>query len=75
MSVPVEPLVIALTGGIAAGKSAVARRFEVFGVHAHDADVAAREVIAYGTPGLDAVVEAFGADVLDGTGRLNRRLR
>ena len=66
-------LVIALTGGIAAGKSAVARRFEVLGVHVHDADLAAREVVAPGTPGLAAVAEAFGEGVLDETGTLDRR--
>ena len=69
----VNTLIIALTGGIAAGKTAVTRRFEALGVHVHDADIAAREVIAPGTPGLTAVVEAFGADVLDGTGKLDRR--
>jgi len=64
--------VVALTGGIASGKSAVTRRFEALGVHVHDADVAAREVIEPGTPGLAAVVDAFGADVLDDAGRLDR---
>jgi dephospho-CoA kinase len=65
-------LVIALTGGVAAGKSAVTRRFEALGVHVHDADVAAREVIDPGTDGLAAVVDAFGHEVLDDTGRLDR---
>jgi dephospho-CoA kinase len=63
---------IALTGGIAAGKSAVARRFEALGVHVHDADVAAREVVEPGTRGLAEVVDAFGPDVLDAAGRLDR---
>ena len=65
-------LVIALTGGVAAGKTAVTRRFEALGVHVHDADVAAREVIEPGTPGLAEVVAAFGAGVLDDSGRLDR---
>ncbi|WP_108470968.1 dephospho-CoA kinase [Rhodanobacter thiooxydans] len=65
-------MAIALTGGVAAGKTAVTRRFEALGVHVHDADVAAREVIEPGTPGLAAVVEAFGAGVLDDSGRLDR---
>lgn len=65
-------LVIALTGGVAAGKSAVTRRFEALGVHVHDADVAAREVIEPGTDGLAAVVDAFGHEVLDDTGQLDR---
>ncbi|KRE88516.1 dephospho-CoA kinase [Frateuria sp. Soil773] len=63
--------VVALTGGIAAGKSAVSRRFEALGIHVYDADVAAREVVEPGTAGLAAVVAAFG-QVLDAEGRLDR---
>lgn len=65
-------LVVALTGGVAAGKSAVTRRFEALGVPVHDADVAAREVIAPGSEGLAEVVAAFGADVLGDRGQLDR---
>ena len=65
-------MVVALTGGIAAGKTAVTRRFEALGVHVHDADVAAREVIEPGTPGLAEVVAAFGTAALDNSGRLDR---
>jgi dephospho-CoA kinase len=65
-------LAVALTGGIAAGKSAVTRRFEALGVAVYDADVAAREVIAPGTPGLAAIVEAFGTDALRADGTLDR---
>ncbi|TAL90177.1 MAG: dephospho-CoA kinase [Rhodanobacter sp.] len=65
-------LVVALTGGVAAGKSAVARRFEALGVPVHDADVAAREVIAPGSAGLAEVAAAFGHDALDKTGQLDR---
>ena len=64
--------VIALTGGVAAGKSAVARRFEALGVPVHDADVAARAVVEPGSAGLAAVVDAFGTQVLDASGRLDR---
>ncbi|EIL88348.1 dephospho-CoA kinase [Rhodanobacter fulvus Jip2] len=67
-----RPFVVAVTGGIASGKSAVTRRFQALGVPVHDADVAAREVIEPGTPGLQAVVQAFGPDVLDRDGRLDR---
>jgi dephospho-CoA kinase len=67
-----RPFVVAVTGGIASGKSAVTRRFQALGVPVHDADVAAREVIEPGTPGLRAVVQAFGPDVLDRDGRLDR---
>lgn len=65
-------LIVALTGGVAAGKSAVARRFEALGAPVHDADVAAREVIARGSEGLAQVAAAFGADVLDDSGQLDR---
>ncbi|MGH8158692.1 MAG: dephospho-CoA kinase [Rhodanobacter sp.] len=65
-------MIVALTGGVAAGKTAVARRFEALGVHMHDADVAARDVIEPGTPGLAVVVKTFGTDVLDASGRLDR---
>ncbi|WP_049621775.1 dephospho-CoA kinase [Frateuria defendens] len=64
--------VVALTGGVAAGKSAVSRRFEAHGVRVYDADVAAREVIEPGSEGLAAVVAAFGQEVLGADGRLDR---
>lgn len=66
-------MTVALTGGIAAGKSTVTRRFQALGVPVHDADVAARAVVEPGTEGLQAVVAAFGDGVLDATGRLDRR--
>jgi len=72
MSARPRAFVIALTGGVAAGKTAVTQRFEALGVHVHDADVAAREVIEPGTPGLAEVVDAFGPEVLDDLGRLDR---
>lgn len=64
--------VIALTGGVAAGKSAVTRCFEARDIHVYDADAAAREVIEPGTQGLASVLEAFGKDVLGADGRLDR---
>lgn len=64
--------VIALTGGIAAGKSTVTRRFEALGVPVHDADVGAREVVEPGSEGLAAIVEAFGPAALGPDGRLDR---
>jgi dephospho-CoA kinase len=70
---PVRPaMVVALTGGVAAGKSAVARCFERLGVHVHDADVAARDVVLPGSAGLAAVIAAFGDEVLDAAGQLDR---
>lgn len=64
---------VALTGGIAAGKSAVSRRFEALGIHVYDADVAARDVVAHGTPGLDAIIDTFGSGILQADGNLDRR--
>ncbi|UPG91431.1 dephospho-CoA kinase [Luteibacter aegosomaticola] len=64
--------VVALTGGVAAGKSAVERCFEALGVHAYDADVAARAVVEPGSEALVEVARVFGADALDAEGRLDR---
>jgi dephospho-CoA kinase len=64
---------IALTGGIATGKSDVRARFEALGVPTIDADALAREAVAPGTPGLAAVVSRFGRDVLDADGALDRQ--
>lgn len=64
--------VVALTGGIAAGKSAVSARFEALGIHVYDADLAARAVVAPGSEGLAAIVSHFGPGVLDADGRLDR---
>ncbi len=64
--------VVALTGGIAAGKSAVSRRFEALGIHVYDADVAAREIVAPGSEGLAAIAAHFGPEVLDASGALDR---
>jgi len=72
LTAPHAAYVVALTGGIAAGKSAVSRRFEALGIHVYDADVAAREVIAPGSEGLAAIAAHFGAEVLDAKGQLDR---
>lgn len=64
--------IIGLTGGVASGKSAVASRFEARGVFVADADLAAREVVAVGSEGLDEVVAAFGAGALAADGALDR---
>jgi dephospho-CoA kinase len=65
--------VLGLTGGIAAGKSTVARGFEALGVPVVDADKLAREAVAPGSPGLNEIVEVFGADVLLSDGSLDRK--
>lgn len=64
--------VVAITGGIASGKSEVSRRFERLGVHVADADVAARALVEPGQPALAEIVARFGPDVLDAAGRLDR---
>ena len=61
-----------LTGGIGSGKSEVAKRLAALGAVIIDADVAARAVLASGTPGLARVAEAFGAGVLGPDGTLDR---
>ena len=67
------PLRVALTGGIASGKTTVADLFAARGVPVIDTDVIARDVVEPGTPALAAVVEAFGIEVLGADGRLDRR--
>lgn len=68
-----RPLRVALTGGIASGKSTVAALFSQLGVPVIDTDVIAREVVEPGEPALAQVVEAFGTDVLGEDGRIDRR--
>lgn len=65
-------LKVGLTGGIGAGKSEVSRLLVEHGAVLIDADRIAREVVAPGTPGLAAVVDAFGEDVLAPDGGLDR---
>ncbi len=64
---------VALTGGIASGKSTVADSFAALGVPVIDTDVIAREIVEPGQPALAQVVAAFGHDVLGEDGRLDRR--
>lgn len=66
-------LTIGVTGGIAAGKSAVARAFAAHGVPWVDADDVAREIVAPGEPALAEIAAHFGEQVLDADGRLDRR--
>jgi dephospho-CoA kinase len=67
-----RPLLIALTGGIACGKSAVAEEFAKLGVPVLDTDQIARDVVAPGMPVLGQLVAEFGPEILDADGRLNR---
>ena len=63
---------IALTGGIASGKSLVSSRLAEHGAVVVDADILAREVVAPGTPGPAAIAEHFGPGVIAADGTLNR---
>lgn len=63
---------VGLTGGIGSGKSTIARLLEDCGATIIDADELAREVLEPGSDGLKEVVRAFGEDVLNGDGTLNR---
>jgi dephospho-CoA kinase len=63
---------VGLSGGIGSGKSTVARALARRGAIVIDADAIAREVVEPGEPGLAAVVERFGPDVLDAEGRVDR---
>jgi dephospho-CoA kinase len=65
--------VIALTGGVASGKSTVARMLRELGAEVLDADEIAREVTEPGQPALDEIVAAFGPDVIGPTGQLDRK--
>lgn len=64
--------VVALGGGIASGKSAVANAFGALGAACYDADVAARAVVAPGEPALAGIAAAFGPDVITLDGALDR---
>jgi dephospho-CoA kinase len=63
---------IALTGGIASGKSTIAARLEALGAVVVDADALSREVVEPGEPALAAIRDAFGDAVLQPDGRLDR---
>lgn len=71
-SAAVQPLLIALTGGIASGKTAVAEMFAALGVPILDTDKIARDVVEPGTATLGRLVDEFGTDILDSSGRLDR---
>ncbi|MBS0463191.1 MAG: dephospho-CoA kinase [Proteobacteria bacterium] len=64
--------VVAVTGGIASGKTAVCRAFERLGVTVADADVLARELVAPGQPALQEIVARFGDGILTAQGELDR---
>ena len=65
--------VIGLTGGIASGKSTVSELLTAFGFKVVDADTAAREAVAKGTPGIEKVREVFGDEAIDENGEMDRK--
>lgn len=69
----VTMLVVGLTGGIGSGKSTVARMLAARGATVVDADRLARDALAQGTPGFDAVLARFGTEVVAADGSLDRR--
>ncbi|MEO3738294.1 dephospho-CoA kinase [Shewanella baltica] len=64
--------VVGLTGGIGSGKTTVANLFAAEGITLVDADIVAREVVAPGSKGLEAIVTHFGAEILTPEGELER---
>lgn len=65
-------LIVGLTGGIATGKSTVARRLQELGAWLIDADRIAREVVEPGEPALEEIRARFGPEVIGPDGRLDR---
>ena len=64
---------VGLTGSIGVGKSFVASIFTELGCHVLDADLTAREVVMPGTPGLKAIVQEFGKEIMNTDGTLDRK--
>lgn len=68
-----RPFVVGVTGGIGCGKSTICRGFAALGAPVIDTDEVAREVVAPGSTGLEAIVARFGHDILQADGHLDRR--
>lgn len=68
-----RPLRVGLTGGIASGKSTVADLFAEYGIPIIDTDVIARQLVQPGEPALEEIRAAFGDELFDAEGRLNRK--
>jgi len=66
-------IVIGLTGSIASGKSTVSLMFDDFGIPVIDADKLSRDVVKPGQPALEKLTEAFGTDILQEDGTLDRK--
>jgi dephospho-CoA kinase len=68
-----RPYVVAVTGGVASGKSTVTDHLASLGVPVIDADFVARELVEPGTPALAEIEQAFGRSVIRADGTLDRR--
>ncbi len=68
-----RPFVVCLTGGVASGKTAVSDYWKQQGLSVVDTDVLAREVVEPNTVGLELIIKAYGSDILEQDGRLNRK--
>jgi len=68
-----EPYIVGLTGGIATGKSTVSNYLRHLGARVIDADEVAHQVTLPGAEGFSKLVEAFGTDVVNPDGSLNRK--
>ncbi|MDC9593722.1 dephospho-CoA kinase [Xenorhabdus sp. IM139775] len=66
--------IVALTGGIGSGKTTISNVFSSLGVPLVDADIIARDVVASGTPALQAITAHFGSTILLPDGNLNRTM-
>jgi dephospho-CoA kinase len=73
LNLVVTVLVIGLTGGIASGKSTVARQLAQLGATALDADALGHEVYRSGRPAWHQLVDAFGSEIVDADGQIDRR--
>ena len=69
---PGPPFIVALTGGIASGKTLVSDEFAKLGVPVIDTDVIAHQIVEPGRPALREIESTFGAQIIDGNGRLRR---
>lgn len=68
-----HPFTVALTGGIASGKTLVSTEFAELGVPVIDTDVIAHEIVEPGQPALQEITSAFGTEIINDDGRLNRQ--
>ena len=66
------PYIVALTGGIASGKTLISDEFAKLGVPIVDTDIISREIVEPGQPALKKIEQEFGADFIDRDGRLDR---